>query len=368
MRKTFYAGLITLLAAFAVSIAIFSFSLGEFLATPLNTTNKAFDYVLEPGTSIKTLAGNLQQLGLLKKQDYFIFYAYIIGTSRKLKAGEYLFQPGITTRSLLEQIISGKMIYRHFTLVEGFNFLQMMNRLDINHYVDHQLNDNVDSTDIMNKLGFPLRNPEGLFFPDTYHFTKGTSDITLLQNAYQQMSKMLIQDWQQRAPNLPYQTPYQALIVASLVEKETAQPSERPLVAGVIIHRLQKKMLLQIDSSVIYGLGQRYTGKLTKQDLKIDTPYNTYLHKGLPPTPISMPSEQSLIAALHPVVSNSLYFVAKDNNSHQFSTSLKEQNKAVKNYQINMTLPKVGKRLNNKTCVNFWYLSSKLVKLFNNHC
>jgi UPF0755 protein len=252
-------------------------------------------------------------------------------------------------------------------LIEGWTFKQFLAALNHEQHITHILN-TTNPTEVMNKLGVPPRNPEGLFLPDTYLYTLGTTDVAILKMAYKRMSDELTTAWQQRAPGLSYQTPYEALIVASLIEKETGQATERPIVAGVILRRLQNKMPLQIDSTLIYGLGDEYTGRLDRNALQQDTLYNTYLHRGLPPTPISMPGKQSLQAALHPDNSNVLYFVAKGNGTHQFSDTLQAQSQAVNAYQIKMQFPKIGKRMNNHVCVRPWYLSSVLQSLAGGNC
>jgi UPF0755 protein len=333
-----------------------------FIATPLIAANQPLDYVLKPGSSVKTLADDLHVRGILAHPNFLIGLAYLKGSAHKLKAGEYLFAPGITPAQLLDQIVTGKVIYHRFTLVEGWTFKQVIAALNNDPAITHTLN-SVGDADILNKLGMPPRNPEGLFLPATYHFSLGMSDAALLKMAYQKMTKTLTKEWQQRAANLPYQTSYEALIVASLIEKETAQANERPIVAGVILRRLKNNMPLQIDSTLIYGLGSNYTGKLNRAALAQDTPYNTYLHGGLPPTPIAMPSLPSIHAALHPDNSNFLYFVAKGDGTHQFSANLPAQNQAVNTYQIAVHLPTIGKRLNTRMCIRPWYASETLQNL-----
>lgn len=334
-----------------------------FLTTPLIPPHQSVDYVLKPGATIKTLAFDLQQQHLTTHPDFLILLAYAKGITKNLKAGEYLFTPGATPSLVLQQIAAGKVILRRFTLIEGWTFKQLLNAINNNPYLTHTIN-TMATAQIIAALGLPPENPEGLFLPATYHFTKGLSDIALLHILNQSMSKQLALAWQQRATDLPYRTPYEALTAASLIEKETAQPAERPIIAGVLIRRMQKNMPLQIDSTLIYGLGANYDGKLNRNSLAEDTLYNTYLHRGLPPTPIAMPSLQAIQAVLHPDHSDALYFVAKGNGTHQFSATLPAQNSAVTAYQIDIHFPKIGKRLYNRDCTPLWYLSVTLQNFF----
>lgn len=334
-----------------------------FLETPIIANNQPpFDYVLKSGASIKTLAYDLSHQGVLEHPNFLILLGYAKNVARKLQAGEYSIAPGTTPAQLLDQIASGKAVFRRFTIVEGWTFKQILTALNRDPHIAHMLM-TTNPTEIMNKLGVPPRNPEGLFLPDTYHYTPGTTDITLLKMAYQKMAETLTKSWQQRAANLPYNTPYEALIAASLIEKETSQATERPIIAGVLVRRLNNNMPLQIDSTLIYGLGNNYTGKLDRASLKQDTLYNTYLHRGLPPTPIAMPGLQSLQAALHPDNSDMMYFVAKGDGTHQFSNTLQAQSQAVTVYQIKMLFPVIGKRMNNHTCKRSWYASEMLQNL-----
>lgn len=363
---------LTLFATFLLALSILSAFFAwqyykKFVDAPLVPAEKTIDYVLKPGSSIRSLANDLHAMGLLPHPNFLIALAYLRGVSKNLQAGEYIFAGGTTPNQMLSQIAAGKVAYHHFTLVEGWNFSQLFKALNNNEYISHRLKDAEIAT-ALSKLELPLNHPEGMFLPATYRFMKGTSDVAMLRKAHQLMSEFLNKEWQQRAVNLPYKNLYEALIAASLVEKETGQERERSMVSGVIAKRLAINMPLQIDSTVIYGLGRTYTGKLNREDLKKDTPYNTYLHRGLPPTPIAMPSRQSIHATLHPLNNGSLYFVAKNGNAHAFSATLAEQNKAVKTYQVNMHYPKIGKRLNHKKCVYLWYLSSNLQNLINDHC
>jgi len=334
-----------------------------FLTTAVVSSNQPLHYILKPGSSIRTLASDLQDKSVLDNTNFFILLAYLKNTTQKLKAGEYLFLPGTTPGQLLDQIVAGKVILHRFVFIEGWTFKQLLNAINNDPHLIHTFY-GLNSIAVVDKLDLPLRNPEGLFLPATYYFTLGTTDVGLLQTAYQKMADALAKLWQQRANNLPYQTPYEALIAASMIEKETAQARERPVIAGVLVRRLKSNMLLQIDSTLIYGLGENYPGKLNRTALAQDTLYNTYLHHGLPPTPIAMPGLASIQAALHPDKTTLLYFVAKGDGTHQFSTTLQAQNQAVTRFQIKTNFPKIGKRLYTHLCAHPWYLSRKLQNLF----
>jgi UPF0755 protein len=339
----------------------------NFLNIPIVQSDKPLDYVLKPGASIRILANDLHKLGVLPQPEFLVVLAYQKGVTKKLKAGEYLFAPGTTPVQLLNMIAAGNVRYHKFTLIEGWNFQQVLAAINADPHLVHTIN-NLTSIQVAEKINLPPNNPEGLFFPATYYFTTGTKDVDLLRRANQTMTQQLAQAWNLRAQALPYKNSYEALIAASLVEKETAVSSERPLIAGVINNRLLKNMPLQIDSTVVYGVGQNYSGKLSVANLKLDTPYNTYTRRGLPPTPIAMPSGEAIRAVLHPVNTDYLYFVAKGNGSHQFSQTLGEHKVAVNVYQISFTFPKIGKLYNSFNCRKFWYAGVVVQSLLGNRC
>ncbi|MFZ4967616.1 MULTISPECIES: endolytic transglycosylase MltG [Pseudomonas] len=250
-----------------------------------------------------------------------------------LHSGEYRLTPGMNVRALLGLWQRGEVVQYSLTLVEGWNFRQVRSALAKNDKLQQTLN-GLSDTEVMSKLGHPGVFPEGRFFPDTYRFVRGMSDAELLEKAYDRLDNVLDQEWQKRAADAPYTDPYQALIMASLVEKETGVPQERGQIAGVFVRRMQIGMLLQTDPTVIYGLGERYTGKLTRAHLREANPYNTYLNTGLPPTPIAMVGREAIHAALNPVAGNSLYFVARGDGSHVFSDDLDAHNNAVREFQL----------------------------------
>ena len=349
--------LVILIVAFLFTYFVVHYH--RFLDSPLSKT-QTIHIVFEPGSSVHHLIVDLQQLGYMPHPRFFLLLAYVKGATNKLKTGEYLFDPGTRPGQLLDQMLAGKAIFHRFTIVEGWTFQQLITALNNLTVVKHQLN-HVSPEQILANLGLPAQNPEGLFYPATYYFSAGAKDSDLLKWSYQLLEKKLHAAWKDRAPDLPYKTPYQALIAASLVEKETAIAKERPMIAGVIVRRLQAGIPLQIDASIIYGLGVHYTGKLSIEDLRKDTPYNTYTRRGLPPTPIANPSLASIDAALHPDHSQNLYFVAKGDGTHQFSAHLAEHNLAVQRYQLDQRYPYVKK---GRSCQSLWYVSKSMRAFF----
>jgi UPF0755 protein len=320
-----------LLSILLISMIVLSIDIAVFLKKPVFISQQSVDYIVKPGTGIFALAKGLHTQHLLKRPLYFIVLATFQGKTSRLKAGEYRIMPGTTPLQLLDQIVQGRVLFHPIKLLEGWTFQQFLAALRAQPRLLQTLQ-GLSVETIMEKLGHAGEHPEGRFFPDTYQFTAGTTDLAILKQAYIIMQKRLALAWEKREPNVPYRSAYDALIVASLIEKETAVDGERPMVAEVILNRLKKKMLLQIDPTVIYSLGKQYTGKLRKNDLRVDSPYNTYRYAGLPPTPIAMPGAASIQAALHPTEGERLYFVAKGDGGHQFSNTLVEHNQAVKNY------------------------------------
>ncbi len=324
----------------ALVILITSLGLGwwwidyqNFETTPVNIGPNALYFVVKPGMSVRAIADDLHRHGALEHPRYFTWMARVQGVADHIKTGEYLIANGITPAQLLTQLVSGKVIQYSLTLVDGWTFREVMDAVSHDPVLVHTLK-GLSYAAIMRRLGWPGEYPEGRFYPDTYHFPRGTTDVAFLQRAYRTMQQHLKQEWAHRAVGLPLKTPYDALILASIIEKETALPSERRRIAGVFIRRLEKRMRLQTDPTVIYGMGMQYHGDLTRADLRRDTPYNTYRHRGLPPTPIAMPGLPSLRAAMHPAPGKALYFVARGDGSHQFSDTLKEHDRAVIKYQI----------------------------------
>jgi len=289
---------------------------------------------LKPGSSIRTLSNQLGGLGLLEHPDYFLIWGRLSGKATRLQAGEYVFSPGQSLAGLIDDMVSGRVKQYSLTLVEGWTFREFLQALAANDAVEHTL-EGVPYDDVMQTLGYTDQHPEGRFFPDTYFIYKNTKDTDVLKRAYQQMEDHLNSLWSRRDDDLPFKTPYEALIMASIVEKESAVPDERPVIAGVFINRLRKGMRLQTDPTVIYGIGEAYDGDIRFKDLRTDTPYNTYTRKGLPPTPIAMPGIGALEAVMHPADTGYFYFVATGDGSgeHVFSSTLEEHEKAVDKYQ-----------------------------------
>jgi UPF0755 protein len=306
---------------------------GHFSRDPLRVGHKGLYFVIPKGATIRSVAAELHRNGVLEHPLYLVLLARWKGVARDIKAGEYCIQPATMPLEFLHQIVTGKVVQYSLTLVEGWTFSQMIAAVRNNSHLKQTLN-RMPASEIMKYLGYPKEHPEGRFFPDTYFFPAGTTDLDFLHRAYRLMKEHLIQEWKSRAPKLPYQNPDEALVLASIIERESALPEERPLIAGVFTRRLQKGMRLQADPTVIYGLGKYFNRDLRHQDLKRDTPYNTYTRLGLPPTPICMPSLESLQAALHPTEGEALYFVARGDGSHHFSATLKEHRAAVQAYQL----------------------------------
>lgn len=289
-------------------------------------------FVFSKGSSLTTLSNQLHDAGVLRHPKIFIFLAKINGSATKLKAGEYSIEPGLRPTQLLEKMIKGEMVLHGFTIVPGWTFNQVISHLNSDAYISHTL-EKMSSSQIMDKLGYKNTNPEGLFYPSTYNFSGPTTDLEVLQRAYDLMQNKLTDLWQNRDSNLPYKTPYQALVVASMIEREAAVDEEREIISGVIYNRLHRNMQLAIDPTVIYGLGSIYHGHLTHELIRKKTPYNTYINYGLPPTPICMPGEPSIYAALHPHPSDYLYYVSKNDGTHVFSPNYKQHAAAVAKYQ-----------------------------------
>lgn len=348
MRRIIWLILILVLLLSISVVAWFGWCLW---VNPITQNNKPVIVYVAPGMSLKTLAWGLYHRGLLKNPYCFLLLAKWQRQLTRIKAGEYQIDPGTTLQDLLRKLVRGEVLIHKVTLVEGWTFQQVLQALANNPALKHTLS-RQDRPVIMEHLGHDGKNPEGLFYPSTYLFVYGTKDSKILQMAYDLMAKKLEQAWAQRSANLNLNTPYEALIVASLVEKETAQLKERPKIAGVILRRLSLDMPLQIDASVIYGLG-RYL-PLTRADLTRDTEYNTYLHRGLPPTPIGMPSESSIFAALHPSKGDFLYYVAKGDGTHTFSKDLQAHHIAVTQYRAGRRSLNVPPCISAKLMISYW--------------
>ncbi len=302
------------------------------LDEPLAVPPGGFDYMLPAGTSLNRVAQDLTASGVLANPLSLVIYARWHGRAGSIKAGEYRIEAGTTPATLLDQLVTGRVVQHALTLVEGWTFEQMMAVIVADERLEHSLA-GLTEEEIMASLGFAGQHPEGRFFADTYYFPRGTSDVAFLRRAHAAMTDFLEGAWAEREQGLPLKSPEEALILASIVEKETGEAGERPRIAGVFVRRLRKGMRLETDPTVIYGMGDAFDGNLRRRDLSVDTPYNTYVRKGLPPTPIAMPSAAAIQAVLHPRVDGALFFVAKGDGSHHFSATYEEHQQAVNHYQ-----------------------------------
>ena len=303
------------------------------LNMPLNIEGQEY-FSIEPGMSLLAVAEGLAARGWFEYPFYLQLEGKIRGVDGLIKAGQYQVEPGATASSLLDTMVAGKVTQHALTIVEGWSFPQIMAALHDSRYIRRQLNSTRPDR-VMAEIGYPGYHAEGRFFPDTYYFPAETTDVDFLRRSFKQMEAVLSQEWDRRMAGLPYRSPYEALIMASLIEKETAAADERNRIAGVFVRRLEKNMKLQTDPTVIYALGENYDGNIRRRDLEFDSPYNTYRYKGLPPTPIAAPGRASIHAALQPEPGTALFFVATgENGRHYFSDTLAEHNQAVARYQL----------------------------------
>ncbi len=303
-----------------------------FSLKPVPLPHTPLEFTLKQGSSLKSAAHQMKQAGVLENDWAFVILARGLGKATQIKYGNYQLEKPISQFELLDIISSGRTEQSQITIIEGDTFNQLRAQMNAHPGLRHD-STLLSESEVLQRIGATEPVAEGLFFPDTYNFASGSSDLLVLKRAYQTMQRHLQETWQTRDANLPFDSPYQALILASIVEKETGQPVDRPMIASVFINRLQKKMRLQTDPAVIYGMGDKFDGNLRKKDLQQDTLYNTYTRTGLTPTPIALPGLASLQAVLHPASSKALYFVARGDGSSQFSESLMEHNNAVNRYQ-----------------------------------
>jgi len=332
VRRKFLLLLETGLVLAGLMLGASAWKIHSALVQPLNIAQEELLEVPKGTTPTRTFY-RLEADGVIKDAFWLRVYWRFNLPKQPLHSGEYRMLPGMTVEGLIDLWKRGEMVQYSVTLVEGWNFHQVRAALAREEKLDHTL-EGLSDTQVMDKLGHGGIFPEGRFFPDTYRFVRGMTDVELLKTAYDRLNDVLAREWEQRAPDVPYTEPYQALIMASLVEKETGVPQERGQIAGVFVRRMAIGMLLQTDPTVIYGLGDRYSGKLTRAHLKEPTPYNTYVIAGLPPTPIAMVGREAIHAALNPVAGNSLYFVARGDGSHVFSDDLDAHNNAVREFQL----------------------------------
>jgi UPF0755 protein len=326
-RALNYIFLLTLLAIFAGAGWLWWFA-----HEPLRLAGPAIDFTIPPGSSLRAASRMIAQAGVDMPPLAFEAVARAAAKPGDIKAGTYEIVAGTTPLELLGKLTRGELALVDVKFIEGWTFRQLREALDAHPHVRHDTKGLPDAA-VLQRVGLTEPHPEGLFFPDTYRFARGTSDVELLRAANRALAKRLDAAWADRRPDLPLATPYDALILASIVEKETGRGDDRTMVAAVFVNRLRGGMKLQADPTVIYGLGEKFDGNLRKRDLVADTPYNTYTREGLPPTPIALPGLASIAAATNPAASDALYFVARGDGSSEFSRTLEEHNRAVTKYQ-----------------------------------
>jgi len=324
MKRLLPVALILLLLSAAVTIGL-SQQYRQFLQIPLDIEEAGFVLNVEPGTNIRSMVMELEQQGFTRMDWRW----RLLGRFHKvtIKTGEYQLLPGLSPPRLLDLLASGKVVTYRFTIVEGWSVKQLLGALGVDPVLHHSID---PATGLESAGGFPEGNPEGWFLPETYVFVRGDSDLDILRRAYGDMKEALESTWAGRDTGLPYETPYELLTMASIIEKETSLESERMDIAGVFVRRLQERWRLETDPTVIYGMGESYTGNIRRADLKKDTPYNTYTRHGLPPTPIALPGLASLQSAAHPAAGEAMFFVANGQGGHTFSSTLEDHNIAVR--------------------------------------
>ena len=318
-----------------LALAVFATAAGwliYYADTPLQLPRMPLEFSLKQGSSLRSVAKQLTEIGVLDNPWSFIVMARVLGEAGEIKAGNYEFTNNLTPYRLLTKLTKGDVTMGNIAFIEGWTFNQLRKTLDDYPGIKHD-SANLSEEELLKRIGATENSAEGLFFPDTYFFNDGVSDLTILKRAYRTMKSNLATAWETSAKDLPFSDSYQALIMASIVEKETGHATERRMVAAVLINRLRLGMKLQADPTVIYGLGDKFDGNLRKRDLTGDTIYNTYTREGLPPTPIALPGLASIQATLNPADTKALYFVSRGNGSTYFSDSLEEHNRAVTKYQ-----------------------------------
>lgn len=321
------------LAVVTVLVATLAFGFYYWAGQPImKKDGEAIAFTIEAGSGVRGATEQVAAAGVPVQPVLLEALVRLSGKSGTIKAGAYELEPGTTPRRLVEQLVRGEFAQHALVVIEGWTFRQMRQAVAENTALKRDTV-NLSDEELLAKVAPDYQHPEGLFFPDTYLFAKGASDLQIYRRAHALMQKKLQESWAARPAGLPYKTPYEALIMASIVEKETGQKSERDMIAGVFVNRLRQGVMLQTDPTVIYGMGERFRGNIRKRDLQTDTPYNTYTRAGLPPTPIALPGTAAIAAALNPARTNALYFVARGDGTSQFSGSLTEHNQAVNKYQ-----------------------------------
>lgn len=332
-RQHELVALLKRIVAVGVALAVTALAYALWYAwTPLQVRALPVEFEIKAGSGFRGAAEQLEQAGIEVHRVSFEVLARVLGVASSVKAGTYEVTKRHTPLELLDRLARGDVIQVDLKLLEGWTIRQLRSAVDASPFLRHETQ-NMNDRELLERLGATEAHAEGLFYPDTYRFAKGSSDLALLRRAYQAMQSHLQQEWKARAPDVPYRTPYEALIMASIIEKETGRAEERELIAGVLVNRLRIGMRLQADPTVIYGLGEEFDGNLRKVHLLEDGPYNSYTRAGLPPTPISMPGLASLHAALQPAKTSALYYVSRGDGSSMFSSSLEEHNRAVDKFQ-----------------------------------
>jgi UPF0755 protein len=319
-----------LVAGFATAGVL---QMNRFMTSAVNLPEDGAAFEIPPGSSFAAVTGKLLEKGMIEGDFWFRLYARWSGEAGSIHAGEYIIEQGATPKSLLEQFTSGSVRLYSFTIIEGWNHRDLLQALHAHDAIDATMTEE-DWPALMESLGAQVTHPEGMFLPETYSFPRNTTDRDVLAQAYQQMMRVVDEEWRARSESAPVDTPYEALILASIVEKETGRADERARIAGVFARRLAKRMRLQTDPTVIYGIGPGFNGNLTRKDLRTDTPYNTYTRHGLPPTPIAMPGRAAINAVLNPADGEELFFVATGlgDGGHTFSVTKAEHDAAVAEY------------------------------------
>ena len=333
MKNLIYKLIAVSILAGSLIIGYFWYQFNVYLDTAL-PINDNITYEIKPGDNLTRVVKDLHKKEIVKHPRYLLWYARLYANANEIHVGEYELSGKLTPKQLLEVFLSGKVKHYSFTIIEGWTFRQMIEEMAKHPDLTRTIDTNASNKEIMQKIGQEGMHHEGRFLPDTYYFTRGMRDVDILKRAHKAMKTFLEKEWETRDFDIPIKTPYEALILASIVEKETGQVYERGTIAGVFSRRLVKRMRLQTDPTVIYGMGDKFKGNIRRKDLKKDTPYNTYTRFGLPPTPIALPSRDAIKAALHPEEGNTLYFVSKGDGSHYFSETLEEHNEAVIKYQL----------------------------------
>ncbi len=316
----------------AIALAVAAWGWYSFRVAPLPLPESPMRLTVPSGATVRGVAQQLRAQGVDVSPTRLWIWYRLRGHDGKLKAGTYALESPVTVDALLEKIVRGDVLLASVRFIEGWTFRQMREAIDAHPDLAHDTRA-MNVTELLQRIGATEAHPEGLFFPDTYRFSPGARDVEILRSAYEAQKRTLQAAWEGRAPELPYRNPYEALVMASIIEKETGLAGERDKVAGVFVNRMRRGMMLQSDPTTIYGLGDRFDGNLRKRDLQADTAYNTYTRSGLPPTPIALPGRESIEAALHPANIQSLYFVSRGDGTSEFSDDLASHNRAVSRYQ-----------------------------------